>query len=337
MLPLCKGGYSKNMPIKISLLWISLFILTYVKVCKTNQYCVQTTCQARTAIISGFASVVDIIAEDKFDIGLKKGSGSNLDTVGFFDKSEPDFCSSFCSTDTTEKDFDQIDEFISKSTLEMEELVKKHQKTINNIMKDEQQLYGFIRISYRQHAADSLKNEVEEKLRLLDWFAQLDATIKQKLLVKYALLRMYQSNVLKDLKELHIINDNLRTSISFGSNNEPREAEKDLNHFWNQFESLKKDELGGLNNGQLSNEFENFSEKIASAVSKIAEPSLSETKGFCHSSTLAFFQGVFTQSLFLRSILLKLKGHQLLMKEYQEWSSSLSDIENNYKSACLSK
>ena len=49
------------------------------------------------------------------------------------------------------------------------------------------------KISNRQHAADLLRNEVEEKLRLLDWFAQLDAPIKQKLLVKYALLRMYQS------------------------------------------------------------------------------------------------------------------------------------------------
>ena len=107
---------------------ISICILTFVKVSETTKYCVKTTCQARTAIISGFASVADMIIEDEFDIGLKKGSRSNLDTVGFFDKSEPDFCSSFCSTDTTEKEFDQIDEFITKSTLEIEKLVRTHQK-----------------------------------------------------------------------------------------------------------------------------------------------------------------------------------------------------------------
>ena len=40
---------------------ISICILTVVKVSETTKYCVQTTCQARTAIISGFASVADMI------------------------------------------------------------------------------------------------------------------------------------------------------------------------------------------------------------------------------------------------------------------------------------
>jgi hypothetical protein len=179
-------------PIKISLLWLSLIILTFVKVCETNTYCVQTPCQARTAIISGIASVADLIMEEEFESGLKKIARNLLDTVGFFDQSEPDFCSNFCSTNTTEKEFDQIDGFIRESTLETDELVRKHQKKIDEIMKFEQR-YGNTKISYRQHAADLLRNEVEKKLRLLDWFAQLDAPIKQKLLVKYALLRMYQS------------------------------------------------------------------------------------------------------------------------------------------------
>ena len=77
--------------------------------------------------------------------------------------------------------------------------------------------------------------------------------------------------------------------------------------------------------------------KIDMALSKIAEPSLNETKGFCHSLTLAFFQGVFARSLFLRSIVLKLKGHRLLRKQYKKWTSSLRDIENNYERACISK
>ena len=321
---------------KISLLLIPLFVLTFVKVCETIKNCVQTTCQARTAIISGLASVADMIIEEEFEFGLKKIARNNLDLVGFFDKIEPDFCFSFCSTDTTEKEFDQIDEFITKSTLEMDKLVRTHQKKIDDIMKIEQ-LNGFTRISYRQHAADLLRNEVEEKLRLLDWFAKLDSPIMQKLLVKYALLRMYQSSALNDLEVLHTKNDNLRNDISFGRNAEKRKAEEDLRFFWSQFESLEKDELGGLINGQKSHEFERFSGKIDSAVSKIAERSLGETKGFCHSSTKAFFQGVFAQSLFLKSIVLKLKGHQLLVKQYKKWSSSLSNIENNYESTCLSK
>ena len=267
---------------------------------------------------------------------MKKGSQSNLDTVGFFDKSEPDFCSSFCSTDTTEKEFDQIDEFITKSTLEIDKLVRTHQKTIDEIMKNEK-LYGINRISWRQNAADFLLNKVEEKLRSIDWFGQLVSPIKRNLLVKYALLRMYQSSVLKDLEGLHTINDNLRTNISFGKNNELREAEESLSFFWSQFEDLKNDELGSLNNGHRSNEFEFFSGKIDSAVSRLAGPSLIETKGFCNSATLAFFQGVFARSLFLRSIVLKLKGHRLLMKQYKKWTSSLSDIERNYEKACLSK
>ena len=236
-----------------------------------------------------FNSTWTCLIEDKFDIGLKKGSRSNLDTVGFFDKSEPDFCSSFCSTDTTEKEFDQIDEFISKSTLEIDKLVKAHQKNIDDIMKNEQ-LYGINRISWRQNAADFLLNKVEEKLRSINWFGQLVSPIKRNLLVKYALLRMYQSSVLNDLKGLHIINDNLRTDISLGKNNELREAEETLSFFWSQFEDLKNDELGGLNNGHRSNEFDSFSGKIDSAVAKLAGPSLSETKGFCNSATLAFFQ-----------------------------------------------
>ena len=142
---------------------------------------------------------------------------------------------------------------------------------------------------------------------------------------------------MNDLEELHTINDKLRNDISFGRNAEKRKAEANLRFFWSQFESLEKDELGGLNNGQKSYEFERFSEKIDSALSKIAEPSLSETKGFCHNLTLTFFQGVFARSLFLRSIVLKLKGHRLLMKQYKKWTSSLSDIENNYERACLSK
>ena len=276
------------------------------------------------------------LIEDEFDIGLKKGSRSNLDTVGFFDKLEPDFCSSFCSTDTTEKEFDQIDEFITKSTLEIDKLVKTHQKNIDDIMKKEQ-LYGKNRISWRQNAADLLLNKVEEKLRSIDWFGQLVSPIKRNLLVKYALLRMYQSSVLNNLEGLHTINDNLRTDISFGKNDELREAEESLSFFWSQFEDLKNDELGGLNNGHRSNEFDIFSGKIDSAVSKLAGPSLSETKGFCNSATLAFFQGVFAQSLFLRSIALKLKGNQMVMREYQKWNSRLNDIEDNYENLCLSK
>ena len=312
-----------------------MFLLTFVKVGKT-QIQVQTTCQARTAIISGIASIADMIIEEEFEFGLKKIARNNLDSVGFFDKLEPDFCSSFCFTDTTEKEFDQIDEFITNSRLEMDELVNKHKKNIDDIMKKEQ-LYGFTKISYRQNAANLLRVEVEEKLGWLDWFAKLSAPIKQKLLVKYALLRMYQSSALNNLEGLHTINDNLRNDISFGRNAELRKAEESLSFFWDKFEVLNKDELGGLNNGHKSNEFEKVSENIDSAVSKIAGPSLSEMKGFCHSSTLAFFQGVFAQSLFLKAIVLKLKGHQLLMKEYQKWNSSLSDIENNYESACLSK
>ena len=192
-----------------------------------------------------------------------------MDTVGFFDKLEPDFCSSFCSTDTTEKEFDQIDEFITKSTLELDKLVKTHQKNIDDIMKKEQ-LYGINRIFFRQNAADLLLSKVEEKLRTIDWFGELDAPIKQNLLVKYALLRMYQSSVLNNLEGLHTINDNLRTDISFGKNDELREAEESLSFFWSQFEDLKNDELGGLNNGHRSNEFDNFSGKIDSAVSKLA-------------------------------------------------------------------
>ena len=311
-------------------------ILTFVKVSETTKNCVQTTCQARTAIISGFASVADMIIEDEFDIGLKKGSRSNLDTVGFFDKSNPDFCSSFCSTDITEREFDQIDEFIKKSTLEIEELVRTHQENIDDIMMKEQ-LYGINKKSWRQNAADLLLNKVEKKLKSIDLFGQLDEPIKQNLLVKYALLRMYQSSVLKDLEGLHTINDNLRTDISFGKNNELREAVESLSFFWSQFEKLKNDELGSLNDGHRSDEFDIVSGKIDSAVSKLAGPSLIETKGFCNSATLAFFQGVFAQSLFLRSIVLKLKGHQMVMREYQKWNSSLSDIEDTYESVCLSK
>ena len=236
-----------------------------------------------------FNSTWTCLIEDKFDIGLKKGSRSNLDTVGFFDKSEPDFCSSFCSTDTTEKEFDQIDEFITKSTLEIDKLVRTHQKTIDEIMKNEK-LYGITRISFRQKAADYLLNKVEEKLRSIDWFGQLISPIKRNSLIKYALLRVYQSSVLKDLEGLHIINDNLRTDISLGKNNELREAEETLSFFWSQFEDLKNDELGGLNNGHRSNEFDIFSGKIDSAVAKLAGTSLIETKGFCNSATLAFFQ-----------------------------------------------
>ena len=179
-------------PIKISLLWLSLIILTFVKVSKANKYCVQTTCHARTAIVSGIASVADMIMEEEFEFGLKKIARNLLDTVGFFDKSEPDFCSNFCSTNTTEKELNQIDEFIRESTIETAELVGKYQKKIDDIMKFEK-LYSITKISYHQHAADLFRNEVKEKLKLLDWFAQLDAPIKQKLLVKYALLRMYQS------------------------------------------------------------------------------------------------------------------------------------------------
>ena len=200
-----------------------------------------------------------------------------------------------------------------------------------------EQLYGITRISFRQKAADYLLNKVEEELRLIDWFKELDSPIKQNMLVKYALLRMYQSSVLKDLEGLHTINDNLRTDISFGKNNELREAVESLSFFWSRFEKLKNDELGSLNDGHRSDEFDIVSGKIDSAVSKLAGPSLIETKGFCNSATLAFFQGVFAQSLFLRSIALKLKGHQSAMREYQKWSSRLINIEDNYESLCLSK
>ena len=129
----------------------------------------------------------------------------------------------------------------------------------------------------------------------------------------------------------------MRNDISFGRNAEKRGAEEDLRFFWDQFEDLKKDDLGGLKNTQMLNEFEIFSGNIDSAMSKFVEPILGETKGFCHSSTLAFFQGVFAQSLFLKSIVLKLKGSQLLKRQYKKWKSSLSDIENSYESACLRK
>ena len=165
-------------PIKIFLLWLSLIILTFVKVCETNKYCVQTPCQARTAIISGIASVADMIMEEEFEFGLKKIARNTLNSVGFFDKSEPDFCSNFCSTNTTEKEFDQIDEFIRESTLETDELVGKHQKNVDEIVKFEQ-LNSITKISNRQYAADLLRNEVEDKLRSLDWFAQLDAPIAE--------------------------------------------------------------------------------------------------------------------------------------------------------------
>ena len=89
-----------------------------------------------------------------------------------------------------------------------------------------EQLYGITRISFRQKAADYLLNKVEEELRLIDWFKELDSPIKQNMLVKYALLRMYQSSVLNDLEGLHAINDNLRTDINLGKNNELREAEE---------------------------------------------------------------------------------------------------------------
>ena len=46
---------------------ISMCILTFVKVSETTKYCVQTTCQARTAIISGFASVADMIIGTSMD------------------------------------------------------------------------------------------------------------------------------------------------------------------------------------------------------------------------------------------------------------------------------
>ena len=89
-----------------------------------------------------------------------------------------------------------------------------------------EQLYGVTRISFRQKAADYLLNKVEEELRLIDWFKELDSPIKQNMLVKYALLRMYQSSVLNGLEGLHAINDNLRTDINLGKNNELREAEE---------------------------------------------------------------------------------------------------------------
>ena len=132
-------------PIKIFLLWLSLIILTFVKVCETNKYCVQTTCHARTAIVSGIASVADMIMEEEFEFGLKQTARNLLDTVGFFDKSEPAFCSNFCSTNTSEKEFDQIDEFIRESTLETAELVGKYQKKIDDIMKFEQ-LYRITKV-----------------------------------------------------------------------------------------------------------------------------------------------------------------------------------------------
>ena len=132
-------------PIKIFLLWLSLIILTFVKVCETNKYCVQTPCQARTAIISGIASVADMIMEEKFESGLKKIARNLLDSLGFFDKSEPDFCANFCSTNTTEREFDQIDEFIRESSLETAELVGQYQKKIDDIIKFEQ-LYRITKV-----------------------------------------------------------------------------------------------------------------------------------------------------------------------------------------------
>ena len=52
---MCKEKMMHILPV------ISMCILTFVKVSETTKYCVQTTCQARTAIISGFASVADMI------------------------------------------------------------------------------------------------------------------------------------------------------------------------------------------------------------------------------------------------------------------------------------
>ena len=77
-------------------------------------------------------------------------------------------------------------------------------------------LYGNNKISWRQNAADLLLYKVEEKLRTIDWFGQLDTPIKQNLLVKYALLRMYQSSVLNNLKGLHpSITDRVHRSENF--------------------------------------------------------------------------------------------------------------------------
>ena len=114
------------------------FLLIFIETISGIEDCTesQKLCHVRTAITAGVASVLDAIPHNDYNLGIKK----NIALLGYYTSPEMmNFCSKTCSTGTSVGDFDQIDQLITNGQLGIENLKKKHQVEIDNIMLNESQ------------------------------------------------------------------------------------------------------------------------------------------------------------------------------------------------------
>ena len=199
---------------------------------------------------------------------------------------------------------------------------------------------------------DLFNSKFKERLKQDKWFAALQFK-KQRLLTRYALSRMLQNEILSSLKESHSFNLDLAKSVkiehiasmleamSFGNH------ENDLNFVWEAFQSVQKDMSSGLTLGMSLENFEIASQKIDPAMYGIMEMLTSQSinterlwslEGYCGGSALNYFQGLLLQSLYLKSVALRVQGIQTnYYSHFKEFMDGVEKIKSKQYNSCSCK
>ena len=120
----------------------------------------------------------------------------------------------------------------------------------------------------------------------------------------------------------------------------------DLDFVWETFQRVEKDVGGGLTPGIPLDNFVTAYKKIDPAMYGIIKmlttgnfnsASLWSLEGYCVGSALNYFHGFLLQSLYLKSMAIRVQGFELKEENFKEFIDNIEETKMSHDKSCFGK